>query len=113
MADAVDRASGFEVRWDDDGVSCRRPDGTVESVEWTDIEEIWIQTLELDPFGNDVWLVISGAVGGVAVPQGAPFHKELLFDVLARRFSPFDHDAIINAMSSVTPDRFTCWRRPE
>ena len=99
----------FVVEVSDSGVQCRRPDQTVESVTWDDLQCVEIVNTDEGPFVADVFWVLHGSNSGCAIPQGATGERELL-DRL-QRLPGFDNGALINAMGVTTNQRSVCWRR--
>ena len=95
--------------FDDNGASCRWPDGTIESVAWDDLRSIEIRTTDAGPFVEDVFLVLTAIDGGCVIPQEAEGFTELLEHV--QQWPGFDHQAVISAMSCADNASFPCWRR--
>lgn len=91
------------------GVSCRRPNGTVESVEWTDLKAVIIETTSAGPFFTDVFLILVGDHSGCVVPMGAAGEDALLERL--QTLPGFDNKAVIAAMASADDQRFLCWER--
>ena len=61
----------YTVTISDEGVTCRRPNGVVESVRWDDLHGVLLQTTSDGPFAPDVFWILVGRLGGCVVPQGA------------------------------------------
>jgi hypothetical protein len=91
------------------GVSCSRPDGAVESVAWDDLQGVIIETTDTGPFAPDVFWVLVGEHGGCVIPQGATGEKELLNRLQA--LDGFDNEVLIQAMMSSENQRFLCWEK--
>ena len=57
------------VTFDDESVICRRPGGLVETVRWSDLQIVYIQTTDAGPFGDDIFWVLGGVESGCVVPS--------------------------------------------
>lgn len=95
---------------EDDRISCRGRDGRVESILWSDLQGVLIQTTAEGPFVDDAFFVLVGESSVCVVPSEADGAGELLARLRALR--GFDHDACINAMTCTEERRFVCWTRP-
>jgi hypothetical protein len=67
----------YIITLSDSGVSCKDPDGDLESVEWADLERVEIVTNDHGPFLPDVFWVLHGAKTGCVVPKWATGESEL------------------------------------
>ena len=83
--------------------------GKIEEVAWEDLVEVQIVTTDEGPFVDDVFFLLVGREGGVAVPQGAPGSEPLL-DRL-QKLPNFDNGLVIQAMMSTENRRFVCWKK--
>lgn len=92
-------------------VSCHRPDGLVESVQWQDLEKVEVLTTSDGPLLPDVFWLLHGREGngGCVIPQGARGDVELLERL--QKLPGFDNQVFINAMGSTQPAVFVCWKR--
>lgn len=59
------------VSFDEESVVCRRPDGLVESVHWSDLQIVFIQTTDAGPAADDVFWVLGAGESGCVVPSEA------------------------------------------
>lgn len=100
----------FEVTIDAERVTCRRPDGSEDSMSWDELAEVVIETNDSGPLGMDVWwlLVKRDSELGCVVPQGARGEDRLLSRL--QRLPRFDNEAVIAAMSCTDNQRFHCWK---
>ncbi len=101
--------AGFVVTLSDEGVTCRRPNGVVEAVSWSDLQAVILETNDQGPFAMDVYWLLVGKRGGCVIPQGATGEDQLLSRLQA--LEGFDNTALIEAMSSTENRRFVCWKR--
>lgn len=92
-------------------ITCRRPDGTVESVTWQSLRAVIIETNDLGPFCTDVFWILIGDTDGCVIPQGANGESELLHRL--QILPGFNNEAVIEAMGSTDNNRFLCWKRDE
>jgi len=103
--------AAFVLTLSETGVSCRRSNGQVETVEWDDLQEVLIETNDQGPLFSDVFFILAGRKGGCVIPQGATGDKELLTRLQA--LPGFDNEAVFAAMCSTENQRFLCWKRPD
>ena len=99
-----------QVVFDDEGVTCRRPTGLVETVRWADLQIVYIQTTDAGPAIDDVFWVLGGGETGCVVPSEAEGADLLLARL--QQLPNFDNHAVIDAMSCSDNREFVCWRRP-
>jgi hypothetical protein len=97
------------VTFDDDAVTCRRPDGLVETVRWADLQIVYIQATDGGPY-DDVFWVLGGGDKGCVV-HGEAEGMNVLLERL-QRLPGFDSNAVIQAMSCTDNQAFVCWKRP-
>lgn len=97
------------VQVSDTGVSCRQPDGLLDTMAWDDLQRVEILTTAAGPLAPDVFWVLHGSATGCVVPQGATGEQQLLERL--QRLPGFRNEAVIRAMSSAQHQRFLCWER--
>lgn len=103
--------SQFVIRMTDSTVSCHRPDGIVETVQWDELQQVQVLTTSDGPFAPDCfWLLRGPETTGCCIPQGATGDAELL-DRL-QQLPGFDNKVFIDAQGSTEEALFTCWQRP-
>ena len=85
----------FVVTVSDAEVSCKRPNGVVESVEWDDLKAVVIETTNEGPFVTDVYWLLIGTQSGCLIPQGAIGEDALIKKL--QTLPGFDNDALIEA----------------
>ncbi|MBI2808906.1 MAG: hypothetical protein HYX68_28320 [Planctomycetes bacterium] len=98
------------VTFDDEAVTCRRADGVVETVRWSDLQIVCIRTTDAGPAVDDVFWVLGGSASGCVVPSEAE-GMNLLLERL-QHLPGFDNNAAIQAMSCAENHTFLCWKRP-
>jgi hypothetical protein len=98
------------VTFDKESVTCRRPGGLVESVRWSDLETVSIQTTDQGPAVDDVFWVLGGNESGCVVPSESEGMQRLLPRLQC--LPGFDNNAVIAAMACAEYHEFVCWRRP-
>jgi hypothetical protein len=94
----------YVVLLPDSGVCCTHPDGTTESVAWSDLQRVEIVSTDHGPFLPDVFWVLHGSSGGCVVPQGGSGETELLERL--QQLPGFRNEAMIAAMPSTEHQRF-------
>ncbi len=97
------------VTFDERGVTCRWPDGPVQSVTWDELRTVEIRTTDWGPFVEDVYLVLNAGDDGCVVPQEAQGFNPLLERL--QTLSGFDNGAVGSAMTCTDNAIFPCWRR--
>jgi hypothetical protein len=103
--------SEYVVTITDQGVSCQRPNGQLESVDWADLKVVLINTTDQGPLGAGVLWFLSGEKGGCIIPQGVAGEYLLLERLQA--LDGFDNEALIKAMRSTENQSILWWRRKE
>lgn len=103
--------SAWVVTLSDEGVSCTRPNGLVEMVEWNDLKAVVIVTTDEGPFAIDVMWLLVGNTSGCMVPLGATGEGKLIEKLQA--LPGFNNEVMIEAMSSTTNRKFVCWEKNE
>lgn len=106
---ALNPESSYFVSLSADGVHCRSPDGIFKNVRWEELEMVEILTTDAGPFAPDVFWMLHGSNGGVAVPQGASGESDLVEKL--QSLEGFNNEAFIDAMASTSNQSFVCWRR--
>ena len=97
------------VEFDDLSITCRRPSGLVETVQWSDLEAVIIQTTDQGPLLDDVFWILVGKKSGCVVPSEARGSNELLTRL--QDLPGFDNRLFIEAMKCTENEKFVCWRR--
>lgn len=97
--------------FDTDGVTRIMADGKIETVRWSDLQEVGILTTEEGPYVDDVIWMLSGTDGAAcAVPSETEGMTELP-PRLQQQSGFVDNEAVIKAMGSAKNAKFVCWRR--
>ena len=97
------------VAVDAKGVSCTRPDGRVDAVNWSDLVVAGVETTATGPFVEDVYFYLEGPDYGFYVPQAADGTDELVRRLV--ELPGFDVKTFAAAMSCTDNTRFVCWRK--
>jgi len=103
-------SSRMRVEITDEAVVVHRPPGRTESVKWSDLHAVQIETNDLGPFEDDVFWILVGKKGGCVVPLGIDGETNLVSCLQA--LDGFDNEMMIKAMQSHDNQRFVCWERP-
>lgn len=94
----------------DHGVLRLHSDGTTESVDWTELEEVKIVTTSDGPWFEDFYWVLKGIDSvGCIVPGEDPQAQNLLESM--NKLESFDNEAVIKACGSTTEAEFLCWQK--
>lgn len=106
----LDPESRFIIHLSETGVSCNRPDGTVESVRWDDLQKVEVLTNGDGPLLPDrFWLLHGSGKGGCCIPWGATGDLELLRRL--QELPGFDNLALLKPTGSTQEALFVCWQR--
>jgi len=91
----------------DKGIAALFPSsGKIQSIEWSAIDSIAVETNDSGPWGADVWWLLEGAGTACSFPQGATGEAEALSEI-QHRFPAFRP----KGMNSTENARFVCWER--
>lgn len=105
------QAYGISLAFDDESITGTFADGQRISVPWAELTQVVIVTTDEGPFFEDVfWGLSAGDEVELAYPQIAEGSKALLA-AMQERLQGFDNEAVIAAMGSTDPARFTVWER--
>lgn len=99
------------VTYDDDAITCRRWDGVVESVRWSDLRAVILRTTSEGPLVDDVYWILAGNSSGCVVPSEAEGAQALLKRL--QQLPSFNNNAAIEAMSCTDDREFLCWQRAD
>jgi hypothetical protein len=98
------------VTFDEVGVAFSRPGTPDEHLSWSELATVEVHTNDTGPWGTDVWFVLRGHGGALAVPQGATGDSDLVERL--QTLPGFDNAALIEAMTCTDNRVFRCWARP-
>ena len=98
------------VKFDDAGIAAAYPGGEVQSISWSEVQCVAIETNDSGPWGADLWWLLEGGPNRCAYPGGARGEQEALAEY-PKRFSGFSDAAVIEAMGCTSNARFVCWQR--
>ena len=103
----------FESKWvvvlSDTQLSCTRPNGKIESVNWDDLKIVVIETTDEGPYAPDVFWYVAGEETRCVVPLGATGE-----DLMVKRLKElpgFDNEGVAKAMACTSNSRFIVWQR--
>ncbi|WP_430417398.1 hypothetical protein [Parasphingorhabdus sp.] len=105
-----------EGKWiiviEDSSIQINDPKGETKTLLKSSLTGVMIETNDSGPWGLDVWWSLFGSDDKpvCAFPQGATGEDEILDYLTA--LPSFDHQQMINAMSSTGNAVFPVWRRP-
>jgi hypothetical protein len=104
-----------ESKWivtvSDEQISCERPNGKVESLDWADLKIVAVETTDKGPFAADVFWYLAGETSGCIVPLGATGEPGLVERL--QTLPGFDNETLIKAMTSTSNQRFILWQRSD
>lgn len=104
----------FMVEFDDRGPYCRRPDGSEERVNWTDIVKVTIEATagEAKDAPAHVWILWGRDNKSGCVYPGGATGTEMMLVELQTRLENFDVGAVAKAMQSDENNTWLLWQMP-
>ncbi|MDJ0910103.1 MAG: hypothetical protein QNI99_12980 [Woeseiaceae bacterium] len=108
-ADALMPERQVVVTDEDGSITATYPDGTVSTVEWSDLVRIEVRTNDLGPWEIDVWWVLKGERSECIYPNGATGEQEMIKKF--EKLDGFDDEELIRAMGCTRNNSFLCWQR--
>ncbi len=104
----------YVVEFDDAGPSCRRPDGSVERVNWTDIVKVTIEATgdEVEEAPDHIWILWGRDNASGCVYPGGATGAELLLLEMKTRLENFDVGAVGKALKSTENQTWLLWQLP-
>lgn len=110
-ADQPVNPSSTAVQFDEDAVTCTRPNGQTERVRWSELRAVLIQTTAVNPASDDLFWVLVGRETRCIVPNEAQGSGHLLERL--QKLPGFDNKAVILACQCTEEQSFLCWKRAE
>lgn len=103
--------TAFKVEFDDISVTCTRPDGGVENVEWDKLESITVEATKQEGAPPFIWILWGeGRKSGCIFPGMATGSAELQ-KKLKTKLEHFDSKALSDALSSPENRTYTIWQK--
>ena len=99
------------VQFDEEAVTCTRPNGHTECVRWSELRAVLIHTTGDGPAVDDLFWVLVGRDKGCVVPSEAQGCDRLLARL--QQLPGFDNKAVILASQCVEEQHFLFWERAE
>ena len=94
----------------DDEVRCHRPDGTMDSLSWKNLNRVEIVVTEDSPLPA-TFIALHGPSSTIVIPEGATNADDLSERLFT--LDGFDADTFVESMSAQTSDTFVCWTSNE
>ena len=102
--------SDFEVTFDKTSVTCQRPDGTSEVVEWSDLEAVTIEATQAEaPDPQFIWILWGEERQSGVVFPGRAKGSEAILEEMKVKLSGFDHKALVTALNSDEHQTHIVW----
>ena len=105
----------FAIEFDDDNISCIRPDGPVERVRWPDIVKVTIEATagEVREAPDHIWIIWGkDNRTGCVFPGNSRGIEELLVEMQSR-LDGFDLAALASAIRSDENQTWLLWSKEE
>ena len=99
----------FIIHMSDTEIACHRPEGTIESVRWDDLEKVEVLATSDGPLLPDKFWVLRGSQGGCCIPWGATSDLELLKRL--QLLPGFDNSALLQPSESTPETWHLCWQK--
>jgi hypothetical protein len=97
----------METTIDRNGVSRTLDDGSVARVNWADLVEVALVTVDQGPFAEDLFFVLGDARGNRCLLPGA---KAAVLLPRLQRLPGFDNQQVQRAADGFDEAHFVCWR---
>lgn len=102
----------FVVGFDTERVWCSYPANGEQSLQWSELIRVAVQTTDEGPLSPDVFFILGAKEGTLIFPQGAIGEAEMLHQL--QKLPGFNNEALIEAMGCTDNKTFICWeKRPE
>lgn len=88
---------------------CTAPDGTLQMLAWSDLNQIDVLSTADGPLSPDTFWLLHGSAAGCVIPWGTRGDQKLLAHL--QTLHGFDHHAVINSTGHTEEMITTCWRR--
>jgi hypothetical protein len=107
----MNRLPTERVTYDEKAIVRYMSSGQVETIEWSDIAEIAIQTTDGGPYAEDFFWVLMSTDNskGCVVSNGARGMESLLARL--QRLPGFENKVMLEALGSTRNARFVVWKR--
>ncbi|NNE00056.1 MAG: hypothetical protein HKN47_22275 [Pirellulaceae bacterium] len=99
----------YRVEVSDTEIRHLHPDGGQEILAWDDLQSVVILTTDQGPMLPDLYWVLSSGQSNCMIAQGATGEKAMIERL--QSLPGFDNETMIDAMSSITTQRFALWHR--
>ena len=105
----------YIVEFDDNGLTCKRPDGSEERVNWSDIVKVTIEATagENTEAPDHVWILWGRDNASGCVYPGDATGSELMLVEMKSRLDNFDVGAVADALKSDENQTWLLWQTPE
>ena len=94
----------------DDEIRCHRPDGTMDSLSWKNLNRVEIVVTEDNPLPV-TFIALHGPSSTIVIPEGATNADDLSERLFT--LDGFDADTFVESMAAQTSDTFVCWTSNE
>jgi len=98
-----------QVGFDEDRVWCKWPDRAEESLLWSELIGVAIETTDEGPFSADVFWILGAKDSTIVFPGGATGEQELLRRL--QELPNFNNEAVISAAACADNNVFLCWQK--
>ena len=104
----------YIVEFDDNGPTCKRPDGSTEGVNWSDIVKVTIEATagENEEAPDHVWILWGKDNASGCVYPGGATGAELMLVEMKSRLDNFDVGAVGEALKSEENQTWLLWQMP-
>ncbi len=112
QAPPKEQETDYTVAFDDMGVRCERPDGTVERIDWEDLHTVTVEAPnQPPPVPALVWILWSEDRKSGCIFPGRATGADALIEELKRRLDGFDHRALVTAMNADEHMTYVVWQQ--
>jgi len=106
----VPSESDFKVSFDKIGVTCERPDGSSETVEWGELEAVTIEATQAEaPAPQFIWILWGEERQSGVVFPGRAEGSDAILEEMKSKLAGFDHKSLVTALNSDEHQTYVLW----
>jgi hypothetical protein len=94
----------------DEQIVAAYPNGESQSISWSEVIRVAIETNDSGPWGADLWWLLEGRDKRCTYPGGATGDLDAL-RAFPDRFPGFNDKAVTKANGCTSNARFVCWEK--
>ena len=102
----------YILEFDEQGASCKRPDGSTEQVKWEDVVKVTLEATgkEAKEAPDHIWILWGKDNASGCVYPGGATGTEMMLVEMQSRFKDFDVGAVAQALKSEENKTWLLWQ---